>query len=103
MFENRLFYGGRCGVVITMRAAKRFGDDFVHNFQFHQIFGRKFEGGGGLRRIRAIFPQNGGATFGRDHRVVRVFQNQDAVAHTDAERATGTAFADDDGEQRSSQ
>ena len=46
----------------------------------------------------AVLPQNRRATFRADDRIIGVFQNQHAVGHADAQRAAGTAFADDGGD-----
>ena len=98
VFEQvRLQIGGGDRVVVV-RAAQRFGNDFVHEAEFQQVFGGDFEGFGGLGRGGAVLPENGGATFRADDRVIGVFQNQHPVGHADAQRAARTAFADDGGD-----
>ena len=45
-----------------------------------------------------VFPKDGGATFRGDDGVVGVFENEYPVGHCDAERTSGTTFANDDGD-----
>ena len=52
MFEQMLFQVCRRRVRIGVRAAERFGHDFVHEFEFEQILGGDFERGGGLGGVR---------------------------------------------------
>ena len=98
MFQQMFFQVfGRC-LRIGVRATERFGHNFIHELEFEQVLGGDFEGGGGLGGIRAVLPQNRRATFRADDGIIGVFQNQHAVGHADAERAAGTAFADDGGD-----
>ena len=83
---------------IGVRAAERFGHDFVHELEFQQILGGDFQRGGGLGGVGAVLPQNRRAAFRADDGIIGVFQNQNAVGHADAQRAAGTAFADDGGD-----
>ena len=41
-----------------------------------------------------VFPKDGGAAFGTDHRIVGVFHDEHAVGDTDAESAAGAALPD---------
>ena len=68
------------------------------NFNSKQILRGDFERGGGFGGVGAVFPQNRRATFRADDGIIGVFQNQNAVGHADAQRAAGTAFADDGGD-----
>ena len=70
--------------------------------EFEQVFGGELERRGGLGGVGAVFPENRGATFGRDDGVIGVFQNEHAVADADAERAARAAFADDHGDAAAS-
>lgn len=44
-----------------------------------------------------VLPKNGRAAFGADHGIVSVLHDEDAIRHTDPERATRTALTDDHG------
>ena len=56
MLEQMCFQGHGGGVHVRVRAAERFGDDFIHQFQFQQIFRGDAQGGGGLGGVGAVFP-----------------------------------------------
>ena len=49
------------------------------------------------------FPENAGATFGTDDRVIGVLKHSHAIAHADAQGAARAAFAKDHANHRSSQ
>ena len=83
-----------------MRAAERLRDHVVDELEPMQPLGRDAHGLRRELRLVGALPENAGAAFGRDHRVVAVFENQHAVGHADAERAAGAAFADDGGNNR---
>ena len=68
------------------------------NFELQQILGGDFQRGGGLGGVGAVLPQNRRATFRADDGIIGVFQNQNAVGHANAQRAAGTALADDGGD-----
>ncbi len=82
----RFKIGGSSGVV-GVRAAERFGHDFVYEFEAEQFLRGDFEGGGGFGGIGAVFPQNRRTTFRADDRIIRVLQNQNTIRNADAERA----------------
>ena len=83
-----------------MRAAFRFRHDFIDHAQLNQIIRGQLQRFRRFRRMFAIFPQNRGAGFRADDGIIGVLQNQDAVRHANAERAAGTAFANDGGDNR---
>jgi len=87
--------GGFPGMV---GATGGFGDDFIDEVELEQVGRGHFERGGGLGRVGLVFPEDGGAAFGRDDGVVGVFEDEDAVGDADAERAAAAAFAEDDGD-----
>ena len=94
MFEQVLFQRLRDRRRIVVRAAERFGDDFIHQAEVVEVLGRDFQRLGRLRGRRAVPPKNRRATFRTDDRVIGVFQNQHAIGHADAQRAARTAFPD---------
>ena len=98
MLLQRVLERGRGLVRRVVRAAERLGDHFVHHAQFLQAAGVELEGGGGLGGMGAVLPQDGGAAFGGDDRVISVLENEHAVGDADAEGAAGAALADDDGD-----
>src|SRR5580704_936547 len=94
-FQIRSGSGG-----VGVRAAERFGHDFIHKLEFEQLLGGDFEGGGGFGGGGAVSPQNRRATFGGDDGIISIFQKQNAVGHADAQRAARTAFANHGGNNR---
>ena len=85
----------RGGFRIGVRAAERFRDDFVHQFESEQILRGDFQGFGGFGGGGPVLPQDRRAAFRADDGVVGVLQDEHAVGHADAERAARAAFADD--------
>src|SRR6266571_3931102 len=83
------------GIIVPMCAALRLWDNFVHNFEFQQILRSQLERLGGLGCMPPVSPQNRGTRFGTDHRVVSVLENQHVICDANAQRAAGSAFADD--------
>ena len=68
-----------------------------------EICGGELHGLGGFGGVLAMFPKDGGAAFRADHRVIGVFEHEDAVGDADAERAAGAALAEDHGDDGRSQ
>ena len=50
--------------------------------------------------VLVALPEDAGAAFGADDRVVGVLQHRDAVADADSQRTAAAAFADDDADDR---
>lgn len=67
-----------------MGAAFGLRDDIIDEAEFLKIDGGYAEGLGGLGGESAVFPKNASASFGRDDRVVAVFQDENTIGHTDA-------------------
>ena len=86
-----------------MGAAQRFTDDRIDDAEFLQVAGRhphRFGSFGGVavgagRGLVGGAPQDAGAAFGRNHRVDRVFEHDQAVGRSDGDGAARHAFAGD--------
>src|SRR5215469_15459068 len=63
--------------VVSVRAAVRFGDDFVDDAKFLEIGGHNLHGDGGGLGFRGIAPDNGGTPFRRNDGVETVLENID--------------------------
>src|SRR6185312_10936165 len=89
--------------MVGLRAAGRLGHDLVDHAELQQSLGRDVEGGGCLLshlRALAVLPQDDRAPFDRDHRIDGVLEHENAVAHSQSQRTTGAALADDRGDDR---
>ena len=86
-----------------MRAPFRFGDNFIDHIEFQQILRRQFKRLGRFGGVTPIPPQNGGAGFRADDRVVSVLKDQYTVCNANAKRAARSALADDRGDNRHAQ
>ena len=85
---------------VAVRAAQWLVDDLVDQAHGFQAMRGQAQRVGSVGSAFGRFPQDRGAAFRRDHRVRRVLQHQHGVAHGNGQRAAGTAFADDRGDQR---
>ena len=83
-----------------MRAAGRLRYDPIDHTQLLQILSSDPHRLGGVGRFLRGAPEDGGAAFGRDHRIDAVLKHQHAVRRGDADRAPGHALAGDRGDQR---
>jgi len=79
-----------------MCTAEGFGDNGVDKLELEQVFTCKFEGFGRFWCAGAVSPEDGGAAFGGDDRVIGEFEHGEAVADTYAECASGASFSDTD-------
>jgi hypothetical protein len=86
--------------VIRVRTARRLGDDTIYEPKTPDVFGRDLHRRGGLGRERGVVPEDRRAPLGRDDRVDRVLEHQDAIRDGDGERAATAALADDRGDDR---
>ncbi len=68
-----------------------------------QVLRGHFQGLGGLFLEGVALPEDAGAAFGADDRVVGVFEHGHAVADADAQRAARAAFADHHADDRRGQ
>src|SRR5947207_10734699 len=59
-------------IIVPVRAAFRFGDDFVDHFEFQQILRRQLKRLGRFGSMPPVSPQNRGTRFRTDHRIVSV-------------------------------
>ena len=59
------------------------------------MLGGDLQGVGRIGCGGAILPQDGGAAFRADDRVIGVLEDENAVGYADAERSAGAALADD--------
>src|SRR5205085_7517793 len=76
---------------IAMRAPERLLDGFVDEAELVQAVGGEIQRVGGHFLLVLALPEDRGAALGRDHRIGAVLEHQQAVAHSDAERAAGSA------------
>ena len=67
------------GIEISMGAAERFGNHFIHDMEVDEIFRRHFQGGGGIGNFRRVVPQDGCAAFRGNHGVDTMLQHEDAI------------------------
>lgn len=84
--------------MIAMRATFGLGNDFIDDAKVNQILRSQLERLSRFGRMAPILPQNRGARFRANDRIIGVFQNHDVIRDADTERATATAFANDSGE-----
>ena len=92
--EGRPQGRGRRGRIV-MGPAEGFGDDLVAQTHPGQILGGDLESFGRLGGGGAITPQDGGAAFGADDRIIGVLEHEHPVGHANAQRAARTALAQD--------
>src|SRR5262249_55625399 len=81
-------------IVIAVRAALRLSNDFVHDLQFQKILRSQFERLSGFSSMSPVSPQNRGAGFRANHRVVSVLENQYVICDPDAQRSARATLAD---------
>src|SRR5437660_461677 len=79
---------------------ERRGDDRVDDAEAQEVGRRDPHRLRRLRRLRGVAPEDRRAPLRRDHRVDRVLEHEDAVAHSDRERAAASPLARDDGDDR---
>ncbi len=103
MAGNRFRQGRRHGCRVAMRPPRRLLDDLVHDPEREEVGRRQAQRLGGLRLLLGVLPEDRGAPLRRDHRVVGVFEDQQAVRDADAERAAAAALADHDAHDRDAQ
>ena len=79
-------------MVVAVGGAERLFDHVVDAAELVQILRRELERAGGVGGEVVALPEDAGAAFGADHRVVGELQHGDAVADADAQRAAGAAL-----------
>ena len=84
----------------AMCAAQRLLDHHVDQAVAEQVLGGQPQRLGGDRRLVGAAPQDGGTALGRDHRIDRVLEHQDAVGGGQRDGPAGAALADDGGDER---
>src|SRR5579864_2444408 len=77
-----------------MGSAFGFGDDVVDATEIAEVSGGDAHGFGGELFLGGVAPHDGGAAFGRDDRVDRVFHHENAIGYRDGERAAAATYAD---------
>src|ERR1700730_4582979 len=88
-----------CGAfVIVVRTAFGFGNNFVNDAEFHQVFGDDLHRNGSGFGFGGVAPDDSGTTFGRDHGIEPVLQNVHAVAYGDGKGAARASFTGDCGD-----
>src|SRR5262249_30619674 len=92
MSKKRSSQVSRGQLVVVMRTAERFRDNFINQIQLFQMVGSELQRLGRLRGMTSVFPQYRGAPFRADDRVICVFQHENPIGNSDAERATGASF-----------
>src|SRR5215469_2140360 len=94
MGKNRFSKVSRRQLMVVMGPAERFRDNFIDQTQLFQIVGGELQRLGRLRGVTSVLPQNRGTAFRADNRIIRVFQHENTIGNSDAERAAGASFAD---------
>ncbi len=82
-------------MIVAVRPAERLFDRVIDDAQPQQVGRGELQGGGRLFRVLAALPEDAGAPFGADDRIVGVLEHGHAVAHTDAQCAAAAPFAND--------
>src|SRR5437899_2385526 len=90
--------GRRRRVPVAVGAADRLGDDRVDDAEAQEVGRRDPHRRGRLRSLRGVAPEDRRTPLRRDHRVDRVLEHEDPIAHPDRERAPATALPRDDGD-----
>ncbi len=90
-------------MMIAVGAAQRLLDHRVDDFQFHQILGGHPKGLGGLFLVGVALPEDAGAAFRADYRIIGVFEHRDAIADPNAQRPAGAPLANDHANDRGGQ
>src|SRR3989454_456027 len=85
-------------VPVAVGAADRLGDDRVDDAEAQEVGRRDPHRRGRLRSLRGVAPEDRRTPLRRDHRVDRVLEHEDPIAHPDRERAPATALPRDDGD-----
>ena len=93
-FHGRADRGGP----VPMGSSGGFGYDFIHEAELKKVFRRNAKSLGRLGCKGPVFPKNTGAPFGRDDGVVRVFEDENAVRHSDPKGAATPALPYDNGD-----
>src|SRR2546430_149997 len=90
--------GFRRPVPVAVSAPERLGDDRVDDAEAQEVGRRDPHRLRRLRRLRGVAPEDRRAPLRRDHRVDRVLEHEDAVAHPDRERAAASPLTRDNGD-----
>src|SRR5579863_6308068 len=75
------------GNVVHMSAAFGFGNDGIDQLEAQQILRGDFQRFGSGLGLGGVAPHDGGAALGRNDRVNRIFEHENAIANRDGERA----------------
>src|SRR5690606_16935013 len=97
---DRAPQGLRHRVDIAVRAPDRLADHAIDEAEGLQALRRDAERGGRLGGLVGTLPQDGGATFGGNHRIDRELQHEHGVGDGQCESAARSALADHDGDDR---
>src|SRR4051812_27655615 len=89
--SRREIRGG--GVVIKMRAAGGFRNDFINYAEFDHVFCRDTQRLRGEVALAGVAPHDRSTALRRDHRVDAVLEHEDTVSNRNGERSAGTTFA----------
>src|SRR5262249_16030884 len=92
--QNRIDHGCR-GIVIEMGAAIPLRDDLVDDLHRLEVRSLDAQGLCGDFFLAGVAPNNGSAPFRGDHGVYRILHHEDAIGHSQRQRAAATAFAGD--------
>src|SRR5215218_6486286 len=87
-------------MVVAMRSAQRLWNHLIDDAQPQQILRRELQCVGGAFGKLMALPEDAGAAFGANDRVIRELEHGNSVAHADAECPAATPFADDDADDR---
>src|SRR5450755_3114549 len=84
--------------MIAVGSAFGLGNDVIDAAQFLQVGGGDAHGLSSKFFLGGVAPHDGGAAFGRDHRVYRILHHQNAVGDRDRKCAAASADADHSGD-----
>ena len=81
-----------------MRTAQGLRDDAIDKAELREPVGRERKRFRSARSLPRVLPENGGAAFGRNHRIGRILKHHHDVGHGNRERAARSAFTDHAGD-----
>ena len=87
----------------ALGAACGFRDDPVYGAQLAQVLGGDAHGFGSFAHLFTVFPQDGCAALGADHRIDRVFKHHYRIGGGQGHGTAGATFANNQRDQRAFQ
>src|SRR4051812_11287437 len=99
--SRREIRGG--GVVIKMRAAGWFRDDFIDDAELDHVFSRDAQSLCREIALAGVPPHDRSTALRREHRVDAVLEHEDTVSNRNGECSAGATFTSDGGDDRNFQ